>query len=170
MRPESLHCRTHVLFQPEPGARDIDGPGGGALYQSGIIPMYFNALMGTFDDNARAQGAGMHWRRIGFELQPAEGDIGFMRSIERIALAADGREATMRIEMRLAPTLWRERNEPATPAVIDAAGRRASYRFTWFGAEMHQEAERSGDGTTVTLTQVTDFSRGVQVLRRRDKK
>ncbi|WP_315783401.1 MULTISPECIES: NAD(+) synthase [unclassified Bradyrhizobium] len=41
------------------------------------------ALMGTFDDNARAQDTGVHWRRIGFELQPAEGDIGFMRSIER---------------------------------------------------------------------------------------
>ena len=94
----------------------------------------------------------------------------FMRSIERITLAADGREATMRIEMRLAPTLWRTRIEPATPAVIDPAGRRASYRFTWFGTEMRQEAERSDDGTTVTLTQVTDFSRGVQVLRRRDKK
>ncbi|MGJ5175853.1 NAD(+) synthase [Bradyrhizobium oligotrophicum] len=41
------------------------------------------ALMGTFDDNARAQDANVHYRRIGFELQPTEGDIGFMRAVER---------------------------------------------------------------------------------------
>jgi len=41
------------------------------------------ALMGTFDDNARAQTASVHYRRIGFELQPTEGDIGFMRTVER---------------------------------------------------------------------------------------
>src|SRR3954452_10196734 len=41
------------------------------------------ALMGTFDDNARAQDAGLHWRRIGFELQPTVDDIGFMRTVER---------------------------------------------------------------------------------------
>ena len=41
------------------------------------------ALMGTFDDNARAQTRGEHYRRIGFELQPTKDDIGFMRSIER---------------------------------------------------------------------------------------
>lgn len=41
------------------------------------------ALMGTFDDNARAHGAGVHYRRIGFELQPTADDIGFVRNIER---------------------------------------------------------------------------------------
>ncbi|MGY4304074.1 NAD+ synthase (glutamine-hydrolyzing) [Bradyrhizobium sp. USDA 4369] len=41
------------------------------------------ALMGTFDDNARAQTRGEHYRRIGFELQPTQEDIGFIRSIER---------------------------------------------------------------------------------------
>ncbi len=41
------------------------------------------ALMGTFDDNARAQDAGVHYRRIGFELQPTSDDIGFMRTVER---------------------------------------------------------------------------------------
>ncbi|MGJ4940305.1 NAD(+) synthase [Bradyrhizobium sp. HKCCYLS1011] len=50
------------------------------------------ALMGTFDDNARvhAKNGGKHggkdgagYRRIGFELQPAADDIGFVRKLER---------------------------------------------------------------------------------------
>src|SRR5262249_24469894 len=73
-----------------------------------------------------------------------------MRSIERITLAGNGRDASMHIEMRLAPTLWRTRVEPATPALVDSSGQRASYRFTWFGVEMRQEAERSPDGRPVT--------------------
>ena len=91
----------------------------------------------------------------------------FMRSVEHITLGTDGQTVSMRIEMRLAPAPWRVRVEPAAPAMVDADGSRASYRFTWFGTAMRQEAERSADGNTVTLVQVTDFSRSVQILRRR---
>lgn len=90
----------------------------------------------------------------------------FMRSTEWLALAANGRDLTMRIDLRLAPTPWRVRAIPPSPARVDEAARHASYRFPWFGAEMRQEAERSADGDTVTLTQETPYSRGVQVLRR----
>lgn len=89
-----------------------------------------------------------------------------MRSVEHIALAADGRGARMRIEMHLAPALWRSRVESDTPVVVTAAGDGASYRFAWLGAAMRQEAARSADGNQVRLTQTTAFSRGVQVLQR----
>jgi hypothetical protein len=91
----------------------------------------------------------------------------FMRTTEWLALAPNGRDLTMRIELRLAPTPWRVRVIPPSPARVDETASRASYRFPWFGTEMRQEAERSADGGTVTLTQETAFSRGVQVLRRR---
>jgi NAD+ synthase (glutamine-hydrolysing) len=50
------------------------------------------ALMGTFDDNARAHAkreAG--YRRIGFALQPPTGDIGFMRKVERFPFVPSDR-------------------------------------------------------------------------------
>ncbi|MEO8605370.1 MAG: hypothetical protein ABI629_22565, partial [bacterium] len=90
-----------------------------------------------------------------------------MRSVDTLVLARNGRDLTMRIAMRLAPTLWRARVSPPSPASVDADGRCASYRFPWLGTEMRQRGERSRDGSTVTLTQETAFSRGVQVLRRR---
>lgn len=90
-----------------------------------------------------------------------------LQSVEHIALAPGGRDATMRVEMRLAPTLWRTRVETDTPVTVDAAGSGASYRFTWFGTEMRQEALRSDDGQQVVLIQTTRFSRGEQRLRRR---
>ncbi len=93
--------------------------------------------------------------------------VTLMRSTEWLALAANGRDVTMRAELRLIPALWKARPMPAAPASVDEDATRASYRFAWLGTEMRQEAELSDDGTTVTLTQVTPFSRGVQVLRRR---
>jgi hypothetical protein len=92
--------------------------------------------------------------------------VTLLRSIERIRLAPNGRDATMRIEMRIAPAFWRIRIETDTPVVVDASASRASYRFTWFGVPMRQEAERNGDGTVVTLLQTTSFSRSEQRLRR----
>ena len=91
----------------------------------------------------------------------------FMRSTEWLALGPNGHDLTMRIDLRLAPTPWRVRAIPPSPARVDETASRASYRFPWFGTEMRQEAERSADGNTVTLVQETPFSRGVQVLRRR---
>jgi hypothetical protein len=90
-----------------------------------------------------------------------------MRSTEWLALEGNGRDLTMRIALRLAPVPWRARAIPPSPARVDASATRASYRLPWFGTEMRQEAERSADGTTVTLVQETPFSRSVQVLRRR---
>jgi hypothetical protein len=112
------------------------------------------------DASAAGGGAIVHTTRV------AKWGITFMRSVERIALSADGRSAAMRIEMRVAPTLWKARVESDTPVAIDAAGRRASYRFTWFGVPLQQEAARNADGTVVTLVQTTSFSRGEQHLRR----
>jgi hypothetical protein len=93
--------------------------------------------------------------------------VTLMRSREQLTLDSNGRDLTMRIEMRLWPILWRVRVHPPAPASVDPTGRRATYRFAWLGTEMRQRGERSADGTTVTLTQETAFSRGVQVLRRR---
>lgn len=90
-----------------------------------------------------------------------------MRSTEWLALDANGRDLTMRIDLRLAPASWRVRAIPPAPARVDETASRASYRIPWFGTEMRQDAERSADGRTVTLVQETPFSRGVQVLRRR---
>ncbi|WP_395696567.1 NAD(+) synthase [Methylocella sp.] len=38
---------------------------------------------GSFDDNARTVGGGASWRRIPFRLDPASGDVGFARRMER---------------------------------------------------------------------------------------
>lgn len=109
--------------------------------------------------DASAPGVVVHTTRV------AKWGITMMRSLEHIALAADGRAARMRIEMR-APIFSPARVEDDTPVVIDAAGLRASYRFSWFGAPMRQEAERNAEGTVVTLLQTTSFSRSEQRLQR----
>jgi hypothetical protein len=96
----------------------------------------------------------------------AKWGLTLMRSTEWLTLDPNGRDVAMRGEFRLVPTLWRPRPMPAVPARVDETASRASYRFAWLGTEMRQEAERSPDGTTVTLIQLTPFSRGVQVLRR----
>ena len=90
-----------------------------------------------------------------------------MRSTDTLRLDANGRDATMRIDMRVWPMLWRPRHTAPTPVQIDASGREASYRFPWFGADMRQHGARNADNSVVTLTQDTAFSHGVQVLRRR---
>jgi len=90
-----------------------------------------------------------------------------LRSTETLSLSPNGRDLSMRIELRVWPTRWRVRAAPPAPATVDATAHHATYRFPWFGTEMRQRAERSADGSTVTLTQETDFLRGVQVLRRR---
>lgn len=90
-----------------------------------------------------------------------------MRSTERLVLDPNGRDLVMHVALGLAPTPGRTRSLPPAPARVDEAATRASYRIPWFGGEMRQEAERSADGTTVTLVQETAYSRGVQVLRRR---
>jgi hypothetical protein len=93
--------------------------------------------------------------------------VTLMRSVDTLRLDRNGRDMTMRIELGLWPALRRARVAAETPAAVDASGLWASYRFPWFGVEMRQRGERSADGCTVTLTQETSFSRGVQVLRRR---
>jgi len=90
-----------------------------------------------------------------------------MRSVETLALAANGRDLTMRIEMRIWPRLRRARLTPASAARVDADGRAATYCFAWFGTEMRQHAVCNADASLVTLTQETAFSRGVQRLTRR---
>ena len=133
-----------------------------------VLSMVLTArLLGPCRLNTSVDASGAARDEVVHTTRVSKWGVTLMRSVERIALAANGRDVTMQIEMRLAPTLWRARIEPGSPALVDASGRRASYRFTWFGTEMRQEAERSPDGGTVTLTQLTDFSRGVQVLRRR---
>jgi len=50
-------------------------------------------LMGTFDDNAKVKAReGVGYRRIGFELQPPEEDIGFLRKVARFPFVPDDRE------------------------------------------------------------------------------
>jgi hypothetical protein len=91
-----------------------------------------------------------------------------LRSVDTLTPDANGRDLTMRVDLRLWPALWRVRTVvDGAPVRIDAGAREADYRFAWFGTEMHQHGARSADGATVTLTQVTAWSRGVQVLRRR---
>jgi hypothetical protein len=92
--------------------------------------------------------------------------VTLMRSVDRLSLDANGRDAVMRVAMSFFPLLAHAQHFPPAPAHIDADAHRADYRIPWFGAEMHQSGELSPDGTTVTLIQATDFSRGVQVLRR----
>jgi NAD+ synthase (glutamine-hydrolysing) len=49
--------------------------------------------MGTFNDNARAQGEdGAPWRRVAFSLRPPESDIGFIRKVERFPFVPDDPE------------------------------------------------------------------------------
>lgn len=92
--------------------------------------------------------------------------VTLMRSVDRLRLDANGRDAVMHVAMSFFPLLPFARHFPPAPAHIDAGAQRADYRIPWFGAEMHQSGELSADGATVTLIQATDFSRGVQVLRR----
>lgn len=87
-------------------------------------------------------------------------------SVETFTLDEDGRRFQMRGEMRLFPNPWQTRGFGEAYGEIDASGTQASYRFAWFGTEMRQRGEIGADGDTVTITQETPFSRGVQVLRR----
>jgi hypothetical protein len=139
-----------------------------ALDRGRVLSMLLAArVLGPFRLETSVDASGADRGEIVHTTRVAKWGLTLMRSVERIALSANGRDAAMRIEMRFAPTLWKRRIEPDTPVTIDATGHRASYRFTWFGAPMRQEAERSADGEIVTLVQTTSFARGDQRLRRR---
>jgi hypothetical protein len=114
----------------------------------------------SVDVSGAARGEVVHTTRV------SKWGLTLMRSVDRIALDANGRDATMRVAMSFFPLLGRVQNFPAAAATIDAEARRADYRIPWFGGEMHQTGALSADGATVTLIQATDFSHGVQVLRR----
>lgn len=114
----------------------------------------------SVDVSGAARGEVVHTTRV------SKWGVTLMRSVDRIALDANGRDATMRVDMSFFPLLGRAQRFPPAAATIDADARRADYRIPWFGGEMHQTGELSADGMTVTLIQQTDFSRGVQVLRR----
>ncbi|MDX2169684.1 MAG: hypothetical protein SF182_21625 [Deltaproteobacteria bacterium] len=114
----------------------------------------------SVDVNDAARGEVVHTTRV------SKWGLTLMRSIDRITLDANGRDATMRVAMSFFPLLWRAERFPSAAATIDASARRADYRIPWFGGEMHQSGALSADGATVTLVQATEFSRGVQVLRR----
>ena len=107
-----------------------------------------------------ARGVVVHTTRI------SKWGLTLLRGIETLRLDANGRDLTMDAETRMVSTPWRTTRFTGAPASVDEAGMRATYRFPYVGTEMRQRGERSADGTTVTLTQETAFSRGVQVLRR----
>lgn len=90
----------------------------------------------------------------------------FLQSREVLQLDDDGITVRMQIEMRLFPTALRVQQLDARKVVVDAGGFHVDYWLPWMGIEMHQHGERSVDGQTVVLTQVTECTEGVQVLRR----
>ncbi len=123
-------------------------------------------LLGPFrletsvDASAAERGEVIHRTRV------SKWGMTLMHSVEHLSLDPNGRDLTMRVEMHMAPLLWRAQHFPPGPASVDASGYQADYQIPSFGTQMHQRGERSADGTTVTLTQEMTFARGVQVLRR----
>jgi hypothetical protein len=89
--------------------------------------------------------------------------LSLLRSTEVIELNPDGRSFVLRGNHTMWPTFWKEERFVA-PGKVDETGSRASYVFTWFGTEMKQSTVADGD--LVVITQVTEWSKGVQNLRR----
>ena len=90
--------------------------------------------------------------------------IPLFSSAETITLHENGTDFTLQGGQRMFPSFWRVRDFGDGRGTVDASGTRASYTFAWLGTEMRQTTIASGD--TVTITQETAWSRGVQVLKR----
>lgn len=104
------------------------------------------------------QGVMLHTTRVskwGFPL---------MLSRESITMDADGRRFVMRGGLRMIPSYWNIRDFGEGQGVVDETATRATYTFDWLGVTMRQETVSTID--TVTITQTTSFSRGVQRLSR----
>ncbi|MBW2462113.1 MAG: hypothetical protein JRH11_10740 [Deltaproteobacteria bacterium] len=87
--------------------------------------------------------------------------VGFLNSRETIDLDPDGRAFVLRGTRTMWPVFWKR--EPfGGPGVVDETGTRASYEFPWFGTQMKQSTVADGD--VVVVTQVTEWSHGVQTL------
>ena len=86
-----------------------------------------------------------------------------MRSEERFVLDDDGHAFEMRGELRMAPTFLARGFGDATGR-IDETGTRGRYEFDWLGTRMRQTTRLDARGAEIT--QETDWSRGVQMLRR----
>lgn len=88
----------------------------------------------------------------------------FFDSREILTLAENGRDFTLRGELRLSPTAWWRSRVVEGSGQVDETGTRATYDFPWFGTHIRQTTLRLGD--LVEVTQETPWSRGVQRLRR----
>lgn len=128
-----------------------------------ILPRLFGPL--RFETSVDSESRFAH-REVLHTTRVSKLGITWASSVETLTLDEDGRKFQMRGEMRLFPNPWRTRDFGEASGEIDAQGTQASYRFAWFGTEMRQRGEIGADGSTVTITQETPFSRGVQVLRR----
>ena len=88
--------------------------------------------------------------------------ITLLASEESFTVDADGRSFVMRGGQRMIPTYWHVQPFGEGRGTVDASATRVTYRFQWLGVEMLQETVSTEN--TVTMTQTTPFSRGVQRL------
>lgn len=105
-----------------------------------------------------AQGEVIHKTRI------TKWGATFLRSDETFSLHKNGRDLAVRGEQRLWPTPWRVQEFVGGHASIDESGTRATYVLPLLGTQMRQTTQVEQDG--VRITQETEWSRGVQMLRR----
>jgi hypothetical protein len=103
-----------------------------------------------------ARGEVVHTTRV------SKWGITFLRGVEILSLDENGRDFRLRAEHRFWPAMWRVRKFDGH-GQVDETGTRATYSFPWFGTTMRQTtlAEEGG----ATITQETEWSRGVQRLR-----
>jgi len=90
--------------------------------------------------------------------------ITLLSSEESFTVEATGRDFAMRGSQCMIPTYWHAQSFGEGRGSVDESATRATYSFTWMGGPMLQETVATKD--TVTMTQTTPFSRGVQRLRR----
>ncbi|MBI4510863.1 MAG: hypothetical protein HY698_14620 [Deltaproteobacteria bacterium] len=86
------------------------------------------------------------------------------RGEEILVLAENGRDVALRGVQRHFPTPWIVRGLGDACASVDEPGTRARYELEFLGAPLHQTGEIVAGG--VRITQETEFSRAVVLLRR----
>jgi hypothetical protein len=89
---------------------------------------------------------------VGHTTRGSKWGITFFRSTEAIILSENGIDFSLRGEQRIWPRLWRARDFGESKGEVDPTGTKASYTFTWLGAELKQHTEPEGDELTIYQT------------------
>jgi hypothetical protein len=91
--------------------------------------------------------------------------VTMLSSVETIRIDEDGRRFLLTGGQRVFPDPLTRRRVSGR-GEVDPTATRARYELTWLGASLTQSTVWDASAATVTVTQETGFSRGVQVLRR----